>query len=266
MKHTHITVFGDDPRLEYVNRELCALGYSSEYFPGAGPDQAGKPVSSDCLVFPLFPPIKLLTRALDYGNGNALFCAGLPSKEFILMANEHGFSVYDYMSDPHVTMLNGVATAEGAIAEAIRLSPLTLQDAGGLVIGFGRCGELLSLKCRSLGCNLTVYDWNPHVLSHAQAHGFPVIEDLTDLGPYAVIFNTAPYLNLTAEVLQTAAEDAAIIDLASSPGGTDFAYCKQQGIKAKLCPSLPAIFAPKTSGIILAHAIHNRLVKLQISS
>ncbi len=261
----HITVAGDDSRLEYLSKELCTLGYHSEYFTTARYLQQEGLSPYDCLVFPMFPPLKLLDKALGFGKKGALLCAGLPTKEFILIANEHGFSVYDYMSDSLVAIRNAVATAEGAIAQAICQSPITLQSAKVLLIGFGRCGELLALKCRSLGADVTVCDCQSLALTRACAHGFSTIPTIKNCKKYNLIFNTAPYLSLTPPILDTLREDATIIDIASAPGGTDFPYCKQKGITAKLCPSLPALYAPKTSGCILAHAIHNRLVKLQLT-
>lgn len=265
MKQIHVTVFGADPRLEYLCRELIQQGYPTDYFSDVNAITDKDPTHADCLVFPMFPSMKLLSDSLKHGNTNACICAGLPSKEFILMANEHGFSVYDYMSDPHVTMQNGIATAEGALAEAIRLSPCVLQSSRVLVIGFGKCGELLAIKCRQLHAVVQVCDCHPLAQSHALAHGFSVQYPLKSCSSYDFIFNTAPYLTLDETLLSSATDTLTIIDIATAPGGTDFAYCKQAGIRAKLCPSLPAIYAPKTSGIILAHAICQRLEKLQIS-
>ena len=48
-----------------------------------------------------------------------------------------------------------------------------------------------------------------------------------------------------------------IIDIASSPYGTDFAAANNLGIKAMQCPSLPGKVAPKTAGKIIADGILN---------
>ncbi len=49
--------------------------------------------------------------------------------------------------------------------------------------------------------------------------------------------------------------DVTIVDIASAPGGVDFDFCRQQNIRAKLCPGLPGIYAPQSSAEILFEAI-----------
>lgn len=260
-----IAVIGDDHRLFHLAGTLSALGYRSDYFSESALAERTGFGEYSVLVLSLFPSEKLLKKILKKNTGQALLCAGLPSKEAILLANEYGYSVYDYMKDPAVAIRNAVATAEGAIANALTLSPITLQNANVLIIGFGRCGEILSLKCRQLGAFVTVCETAPVAKAHALAHGFPVQTAPDSVGDFDLIFNTAPYLTLTGEVLKNAREELLILDIASAPGGTDFSYCEKKGIRAQLCPSLPAIYAPKTSGQILAEAIHRRIVKLQLS-
>src|SRR5699024_12631218 len=59
--------------------------------------------------------------------------------------------------------------------------------------------------------------------------------------------------------IQQLPSHALIFDLASDPGGTDFQYAKQRGVKAILAQSLPGIVAPKTAGKILANVIQQIL-------
>jgi dipicolinate synthase subunit A len=56
-------------------------------------------------------------------------------------------------------------------------------------------------------------------------------------------------------------KDAVIIDLASSPGGTDFEAAKELGIKASIELSLPGIVAPRTAGEIIYFVINNLVEK-----
>ena len=50
-----------------------------------------------------------------------------------------------------------------------------------------------------------------------------------------------------------------IIDLASYPGGVDFAYAEKCGIKAIHALSLPGKIAPKSAGEIIESTILNIL-------
>lgn len=259
MNQTLVIILGEDPRQEYLYRELSHSGYTALYDPRG--DFTALPKNAASIVFPLFPSARLFYHSLDYCRPQALLCAGLPSKEFISLANGHGFSVYDYMSDKEVAQRNAVATAEGAIAEGLRLSRLNLQNSNCLVMGYGLCGEILAEKCNLLGANVTVFDRDSFKLAHCQSHGMQIMRTVTDLNTFSYIFNTIPAPVLNAALLETISDDGIIIDLASSPGGTDFDACFQKKIPAKLCPSLPAIYAPKSSGIILANAIKLQLEK-----
>ena len=52
---------------------------------------------------------------------------------------------------------------------------------------------------------------------------------------------------------------ALVIDLASSPGGTDFAAAKELGIRAEHALSLPARCAPQTAGELVADTVQTIL-------
>jgi dipicolinate synthase subunit A len=65
---------------------------------------------------------------------------------------------------------------------------------------------------------------------------------------FMYIFNTAPALVLGEALLEGAAPEATIIDIAAAPGGVDFEAAKQLGLCAKLCPGLPGKYAPRAAG------------------
>ena len=59
------------------------------------------------------------------------------------------------------------------------------------------------------------------------------------------------------KILESVREDCLIIDVASSPFGTDFARAYELGLNAIQCSSLPGKVAPKTAGKIIADGILN---------
>ena len=69
---------------------------------------------------------------------------------------------------------------------------------------------------------------------------------------YDHIFNTVPKQILKEDILRKISKESCIIDIASYPGGTNHQMAEKLGICAKLCPSLPGIYSPKSSGIMLA--------------
>ena len=66
------------------------------------------------------------------------------------------------------------------------------------------------------------------------------------------IFNTVPALVLTKDILAKAQKNVLIYDIASAPGGTDFAAARALGLQAALLPGLPGKVAPLTVGRQLA--------------
>jgi len=69
------------------------------------------------------------------------------------------------------------------------------------------------------------------------------------------VFNTVPARLLTREVLQAMRRDAVVIDIAQTPGGTDFDAARELGIKAFLELGIPGKVAPQTAGEILARVL-----------
>ncbi len=202
----------------------------------------------------------------DLGIGNllnlltpdhTLFGGSIPgyAKEY---ARENGIACFDYMDMEDITVKNTIATAEGAIAEAIRLSPGCLHKSKCLVTGFGRCAKTLALKLKGLDVEVTIAGRKETQLVQAASMGFHA-RALCDLSPvigdYEFIFNTIPALIIEKELIQSMNPDVTIVDIASAPGGVDFDFCRQQNIRAKLCPGLPGIYAPQSSAEILFEAI-----------
>ncbi|WP_394524507.1 dipicolinate synthase subunit DpsA [Lacrimispora sp. JR3] len=171
---------------------------------------------------------------------------------------DNGIKCFDYMEIEEITVKNTIATAEGAIAEALRISPGCLHKTKCLVTGFGRCAKTLALKLKGLDGAVTIADRKEEKLTLASSMGFDTIalSDLSQkIGEYPFIFNTIPALVLNETLIGLMDPDVTIIDIASAPGGVDFDFCKKQKIRAKLCPGLPGIYAPETSGKILFEAI-----------
>lgn len=161
---------------------------------------------------------------------------------------------YDFMEVESVNIANTVATAEGALVEAMIASPLVLHKNKCLVLGFGRCAKILADKLKGIGANVTVAARSNVALSLADAYGYDTISisNLTkSLGEFPFIFNSIPSMVLDAAELSYVQKEATIIDIASSPGGINYDYCEQMHLHARLCLGLPGIYAPQTSAQIL---------------
>lgn len=79
---------------------------------------------------------------------------------------------------------------------------------------------------------------------------------LAALAPaFDTVVNTIPAPVLTEPVLAALRPGSLIVDLASKPGGTDFAAAQRLGCKAIHALSLPAACAPDTAGEAVARTV-----------
>lgn len=175
---------------------------------------------------------------------------------------EHEIPFCDVMELESVAIGNAIATAEGTIVEAIKRSTINLHQRKALILGFGRCAKILAQKLKGFDVSVTIAARKAEALAYAKAYGFGTCmlqNVMLDLSSYDFIFNTVPAKVLAREALLTTKADVTIIDIASAPGGVDFAAAQELGINASLCLALPGIYAPKTSAEILLESIVKQL-------
>ncbi len=168
----------------------------------------------------------------------------------------YGKDMMEYLKDPEIASENAIATAEGAIAELISLMPVNLEGARVVVMGFGRCGKAIAEKLYCMGAEVSVVARSERALRLAHYFGFrdyPMDADIPFEEMDAVV-NTIPALVIDKEQIDRL-RHAVILDIASAPGGCNFAYCREKGIKSKLALGLPGIYSPKTSGALLFSAM-----------
>ena len=96
---------------------------------------------------------RLLFNTANAGLQTALVCGGLPNERVLRAAREWGLELVDYYKREELVALNALATAEGAIDELLRASPLTIWDSRVLIAGYGRIGKLLATRLRALGAH-----------------------------------------------------------------------------------------------------------------
>lgn len=166
-----------------------------------------------------------------------------------------GLKVVEYAEDDELAILNSIPSAEGAIQIAMEETPFTIHGSTCLVLGFGRCGMTIARMVHGIGAKTIVAARKPKDLARVFEMGFRPVEFskvASVLGESDIIFNTVPLMVLPRELLLKTNPEAVIVDIASPPGGVDFAAAKDLGIKAVLAPGLPGKVAPRTAGKILA--------------
>ncbi|WP_026701108.1 dipicolinate synthase subunit DpsA [Salibacterium aidingense] len=153
---------------------------------------------------------------------------------------------------------NSVPTAEGVLLMAIQETEHTIHQSRTLVLGFGRTGQTIAGTFSAVGAYAKVGTSDPAETARAEAMGHDVF-DLSRLNQAVsladICINTIPSLILSENILIQVPAHTLIIDIASSPGGTDFEYAEKRGIRALQAPGLPGVTAPKTAGHILGKVI-----------
>lgn len=206
---------------------------------------------------------KLLTvTMLKQMRPGATLFTGIGSDYLRRISREAGVPLNEYREADEFAVWNSIPSAEGAIQMAMELSPFVLFKSRSLVIGFGRTGKALALLLNGLHSQVTVAVRDEVELARVWAAGYrPVLMRALreEIGSIDLIFNTAPAMVMPRSILERAQRDAVLIDLASAPGGTDFAATRELGITARLAPGLPGIVAPATAGRIIADMVLRHL-------
>lgn len=256
---------------------LCALPdqrhFSDASFVAAANSLAEICSASSCIICPIpfsknggflnqsaFDEALPINLILSYMKSGQWFFAGCIPADFKSEAAERGVHVCDLMLNQSLSRFNSIATAEGAICEAIRQSPMNLHKSSCAILGYGKCGTTLSYDLKGMFCN--IYVASNQEDERAQA---AIISDRTGtlkdfetcVGDFDFIFNTIPSAVLPSRLLSRMKNTVTIIDIASAPGGVDFAAARRLGISAQLCPGLPGKYAPSSSAGAIKEIIEN---------
>lgn len=274
-KEWKVAVIGGDKRSEYMVQFLQESGYvvrSCVMIPDDSEEMAKIVKWADILVGPT--PFSrdgvemnhekggsiLLEDFAEWMREGQILFGGNISSIIRQAAEKKRVEYHDFMAMDEVATDNSVATAEGAIAEAITVSDINLNQSNCLVLGYGRCGKAIYERLDALGAKCSIG------LRNASKKKLPIyaegisLEDLPVLvRHYDFIFNTIPAKVLTRECVSKMKKDCIIIDIASKPGGTDFEACRERGIYANLSLGIPGRYAPKTSAQILVNAMNRRM-------
>ncbi|NLL75884.1 MAG: dipicolinate synthase [Clostridiales bacterium] len=189
--------------------------------------------------------------------GQTLYAGNIP-EEVQLEAVRKNITCRDFLKMEWVETENALATAEGAVAQAIALSVNNLHAGKCMVLGYGRCGKAIAKLLKQWQIDTTVAARRESVLTAAEEEGYHTVllENISGkIADMRFIFNTIPSMVLTEGLIGVLEKDAVIIDIASAPGGTDFAACERAGITAVLSLGIPGRYSPKTSAEILLDAI-----------
>lgn len=266
-------VLGGDVRQFYLAEKLKAKGENVEVYFKSDSNFSLKETleKSDIIICPIpFTKDKenifftqgiealSIEKFLSYVTSRHTIWGGNIPKYIKSQLEKRNIKYFDFMESEEISVKNAVATAEGTIAEGIRLSTKNLHNSKCLVLGYGRCGKVLAQKLKALDAHVTVGGRSDERLANAFAFGLETVnlKNLESIiNKFDFIFNTVPELIVGKNLIDLMKKDVLVIDISSAPGGVDFDYCKTLGINANLCLGLPGKFSPETSANILFDAI-----------
>ena len=180
---------------------------------------------------PIVPTAELL-RELEPG---AHVILGVADESLRTAAAETGVGLSEYEHDVELMLLRGPAIVEGALAQAIARTRVTIHRAPVCVVGHGTIGALLARTLVLLGAHVTVAARNPVQRAAAQAAGAESIplEALDALAPsLAMVFSAVPARVVGRAFLERLPRGALVMDLAAPPGGVDLEAARELGHEA----------------------------------
>ena len=138
--------------------------------------------------------------------------------------------------------------------------PCPLRGSRILILGFGRIGKRLAWKLHTLGAAVTVAARRPEALALARILGLqaePLGPQLQGLAVYDAVVNTVPAPVICDVQLSAIRPDAALLELASLPGGFCPAAAERAGYLA--ARGLPGVYAPEAAAAVIRRAIFREL-------
>ncbi len=157
-----------------------------------------------------------------------------------------------------VAILNSIPTAEGTLMLAMQKTTRTIHGSRVLVIGLGRIGITIARLFQQVGAFVSTAVRETGKFARAtemQVNPIYMENVQKEIGNFDIIINTVPSLVITQALIKQIKPSALILDLASYPGGTDFAAAAEAGIQTIHALGLPGKVAPETAGEILGRVL-----------
>lgn len=241
---------GEDPRMVIAAEALCRKGFERVGDPGKAEDG---PVDL-ALCPPGWKEEKLLPVAAKLSPG-AVLTVGQDSPALAAFCRERGVILLPLLDDPGYRAANARATAEGTLAEAIRLLPRVLTGERVLILGYGACGSAAAALFSAVGCEVLVWS-RPGSLARAKEDGFPGARP-GDLPGAALVINTVPHPDFMPVLAGRLSSGTLFLQVASGPVPEEETLAAQ-GVRGVALPGLPGRFAPESEAAAVLSALSRR--------
>ncbi len=183
-----------------------------------------------------------------------ILLAGAMNKNSKDTAARFNIKYVDYYWDEAYQIMNAIPTAEGTIGILVNETDITIHASNILILGYGRIGKILADYLSAIGANIYAEARKEHDIAWIKSKAIKAVhinEIQNIIGQMDIIINTVPAMILDKELLDFVRKDVLIVDLASMPGGVDFGYAREKGVKTIHALGLPGKIACKTAAIYM---------------
>lgn len=245
-----VLILGDDPRFDRVANALRQEGYELSR---TADSAAG---ASLVLCPPAWREDLLLPLAKEMARGAVLatFQSGLTLEE---ACRERGVRLFPLLQEKSYLQENARATAEGTLAEAVRLLPRVLQGETVLICGYGNCGRALAQVFRAIGCRVLIWS-HPKSLQKALVDGYESVSTAL-LPSVSLTVNTVPQPDFLPDFLPRLAPGSFFFQIATGLTGIDPGALAKRGVSFHALPGLPGKTAPESEAEAILTLIRERL-------
>lgn len=199
-----------------------------------------------------------LCRLLEpFAPGTKVF-GGMVGETLREYCRERGLVLYDYFAREDFQIKNALLTAEGAAALLLGLDERSLMGRRALIVGFGRIGKLLAPRLQALGLRVSVMARSAAQRAWAEAMGCEGLKMGELEGSFDFVLNTVPAVVFGEGELRRLG-DAALLELASAPGGFDEKAALALGKNIVKAPGLPAKWAEASAAEAIRDTMYNIL-------
>jgi len=270
-KNLKIAVIGGDKRFELLTDKFVTDGYdvTGVFHENADADFFTTITDCDVLVLPLpavsngshinvsepylrrigadISQIPTLYELLLKVHKKQLIMGGMLPQWFTEKCESAGLKAIDYYASERLEILTVLPTVEGCIGVLIGELKKTISGCNMLITGYGKIGKTLAQYLKFFGARVFASARKESDFAWMEIHGITPVKynDLPlEIGTMDAVINTVPAVILTKEILTASKPDCLFVDLASKPGGIDFAAAAQLGRRTIWALSLPGKTAP----------------------
>jgi len=245
-----------------INKNVKTITDMDTFLESSDTIVTGIPYARENNIYAPFLNVEINKENFANKIKNKIIVGGLIETGIQKILDENHNKVLDLLDLNTFAIYNAIATAEGVIGMLIQKSKINIFNSNILVLGYGRCGSILSNKLKAMGGNVSVAVRRNEQVAVLATSGLEYQNYKTiskDIEKYDFIINTVEAPLIDNEVISRINKETLIIDIASGRGGVDFEAAKIHKIEAIHYLGIPGKISPLTSAMYMYKIINEIL-------